>query len=287
MTMVVAGLGVAGAWLLARAARRCEPRDRTLRLVPSDPRRLPDMLRDPLARALEGAGVELTPESACGLWLATVGAVALLSTAFAPALAVLTTVLALVGGPMLLHLARGRVERRYVAALPGALEHVATELRGGGTVADGVRALASGTGPLAADFRVVEARAALGLPLADALAAWPDGRSLAEVRAAAGGLALAADVGGPSADALDGLARSVRDRLGALAEARALATQGRLSAVVVGAAPIAYLVLSSLVDPGALAALVGTTTGRVCLALGLLLEALGVVWIRRIVRTVA
>jgi tight adherence protein B len=119
--------------------------------------------------------------------------------------------------------------------------------------------------------------------MSDALATWPAEADLPEVRAAAGACAVAVSVGGQSAGALDGLARSLRDRLGAVADARALSAQARLSAVVVGAAPLAYLAFTALVDPASVGVLVGTPVGRVCLGLGLGLEALGALWMRRIV----
>ena len=136
-----------------------------------------------------------------------------------------------------------------MAALPGALEQVAAELRGGGTVAAGASTLARSDGPLAPDLRRVRARTDLGVGLADALAAWPAERPVAGVRAAAGALAVASSMGGRAADAIDGLAQSLRDRLGAAAEAGALSAQARLSAIVVGAAPVAYLAFSTALDP--------------------------------------
>ena len=149
---------------------------------------------------------------------------------------------------------RTRAHRRYAAALPLALEQIAAHLRGGGTVGHGVAALAGGDGPLAGDLRRVQARADLGVGLADALAAWPVERGVGDVRAVAGALAVAETLGGRSAHALDGLAASLRDRIGAAAEARSLSAQARLSAVVVGASPLAYLVFSALVDPGSVGA---------------------------------
>ena len=92
-------------------------------------------------------------------------------------------------------------------------------------------------------------------------------------------------MGGRSADALDGLATSLRDRLGVAAEARALSSQARMSAIVVGGAPVAYIVWSAVVDPHALQVLTGTLFGRVCLGLGLGLEVLGGWWMRSIVRS--
>jgi tight adherence protein B len=147
-----------------------------------------------------------------------------------------------------------------------------------------VSTLARSGGPLSADLGRVRARADLGVGLADALAAWPAERDVDGVRAAAGALSVASSMGGRAADAIDGLAQSLRDRLGAAAEAGALSAQARLSALVVGAAPVGYLAFSSAVDPASTATLVTTTPGRVCLVLGLGCEALGAWWMHRIVR---
>ena len=90
-------------------------------------------------------------------------------------------------------------------------------------------------------------------------------------------------MGGRAADALDRLASSLRDRLDAVAEAHALSTQARLSAVVVGAAPLGYLAFAAMADARSVTALVSTSVGRGCLVVGITLEALAAVWMRRIV----
>src|SRR5262249_49510438 len=93
-----------------------------------------------------------------------------------------------------------------------------------------------------------------------------------------------AELGGQSASAFDALASSLRQRLGVLAEARALSSQARMSAIVIGAAPIAYLVCSAAIDPRSAGLLFGTALGRICLVAGLALEVVGGLWMRRIVR---
>ena len=224
----------------------------------------------------------LDAEPAVELWAGAVAAAGLVAAALSPGLVLPALLVTIAAAPASLWVLRTRAQRRYAAALPLALEQIAAHLRGGGTVGHGVAALAGGDGPLAGDVRRVQARADLGVGLADALAAWPVERDLRDVRAVAGALAVAETLGGRSAHALDGLAASLRDRIGAAAEARSLSAQARLSAVVVGASPLAYLVFSALVDPGSVGVLVGTGTGRVCLVVGLLLEVVAGLWMRRI-----
>jgi tight adherence protein B len=286
LTVLFAVGGAVFTAALARSAGRVPARERARGLGARSLRRLPARPRAWLVRHLEDAGVAMEPEAVCELALAVAGAAGILAYAIAPALAVPAALATLLAGPIALRMARGRTARRYAVALPAGLEQVAAELRGGGTVAGAVGTIARAGGPLAADLRRVEARTELGVGLVDALGAWPEERAVDGVRAAAGALAVAAALGGRAADALDGLARSLRDRLGAAAEAGALSAQARLSAVVVGAAPIAYLAFSTAVDPTSTASLVTTTPGRVCLALGMGCEVLGALWMRRIVRTV-
>jgi Flp pilus assembly protein TadB len=103
------------------------------------------------------------------------------------------------------------------------------------------------------------------------------------VRVVAGAFGVAHSVGGPSAGALEGLAGALRDRRAVLQEARAQAAQARMSAVVVGAAPMASLGLSVSFDHRLVAALTHGP-GRACLLTGLALQVLAALWMRRILR---
>jgi tight adherence protein B len=285
LTLIVAIGGPLVCAGLVSAGHRASAVDRVRALGPRSHWRVPARGRDHLARALVDADLTLTPEQAIEYWAIGVLAVGVLAAAFAPALALPSALGAIVAGPVGLRMARGRRERRFAARLPAALEQVAAELRGGGTVAAAVERLADGSGAVARDFRTVRARTHLGLPLEDALASWPADHDAPGVRAAAGALSVAATMGGKAAEAIDGLATSLRHRLDAIAEARALSAQARLSAVVVGAAPLGYLAFSAMVDPAAVTALFDSGVGRICLVVGLGLEALAGLWIRRILRS--
>jgi tight adherence protein B len=285
LTLVLVVVGPLACAGLVAAGRRAVVADRARSLGPRSRWRVPERMRGPLATALRNADVPWTAEEACEYWGIGMAAVALLAAALSPVLAVPAVLTVLAAGPVALVLARDRRERAFTAGLPAALEQVAAELRGGGTVPVAVERLAVGTGALADDLRRVQVRTQLGLPFAEALAGWPADHDAPGVRAAAGALAVAATMGGRAADAIDGLAASLRHRLDAVAEAHSLSAQARLSAVVVGAAPLGYLAFSALVDQSAVTALIDTGVGRVCLLVGLGLEALAALWIRRIVRS--
>ena len=244
-------------------------------------------MRTHVARALLAAGVATSPEDAVTIAATVVVVAALLAGAMNPILAPIVAVATVVAIFVALVLARGRAQRAYVAALPGFVELVAAQLRSGHTVASALRDLSDRPGTVAPDLARMQQRIALGAPFDDALARWADERALEPVHAVAGAFVVANETGGAAAAALDGLARSMRDLLGAQAEGAALSAQARLSAVVVGAAPVAYLAFATAADPSSATMLVTTSTGRICLALGAGLDAAGAWWMRRIVVSTA
>ena len=284
--IVVSVIGGLAVWSLTRVARRAAVRDRLRNRRSSQWVRVPAAVRARVASALAAAAVAADVDTACSLWATGIGVGALLGFAFGGvSVALGGAVVAAVVPPTLLWSLRHREARRIAIAVPEMLERVASELRAGGTISTAFSAIARGDSALASDAARVDTRARLGASLADALREWSRERPVSGVDAAAGALAMCTTVGGRSADALDGLATSLRDRLAVVAEADALSAQARLSALVVGGGPIAYLAWSALVDARAVHALVATAVGRVCLVVGLFLELLGGLWMRRIVRS--
>lgn len=267
---------------LARLAGRADQRARARRLR-RGARRLPPPVRAVVGRELQRADLEVAPETALAWWGIGVVATGWCALVIAPGIVVPACLGALVAGPVGLRLRAGHADRRARADLPAVLDHVVAQLRAGGTVREAVEHLAERPGPLAPDFQRLRARLTLGATLEDALVAWGDERPLGGVRAAAGALALVAGVGGSAAVPLEGLAASLRADEAAAGEARALSAQARMSAIVVGLAPLAYLVFTTATDPGATRVLVGTTAGRLCLGVGLALEIAAALWMRAIV----
>jgi tight adherence protein B len=282
IALVIAGVLTSVA--LMTAARRAPSLDRVRRLRPRSFLLLPAGARDWLAAGLARADVDLTPDDAVRLWLLAVVVGAGMATVLSPLAAVPVGLGVLAGGPIALWWARGRGDGRVVEALPGALDRVSAGLRAGSTVGESLSDLAGGTGALAPDLRRLDARSHLGVGLGDALAQWSEERPLPGVQAVSGALALAVSVGGACAVALEGLGESLRAREATMREAHALSAQARMSAFVVGGAPVAYLVFVSLTDPGSLDALLATNAGRACLVIGLGLEALAALWMRALLR---
>lgn len=181
----------------------------------------------------------------------------------------------------------GRRIRREQRAVAEALDAIAVELRGGAAVSSATIAVAKhGAADVAELLAEPVVAVEAGVPFVTALAEW-GGAEGSEARAVVGGgLAVAAASGGRAAGALEHLAAGVRERVALEDEIRALSTQARVSAWVVGAAPVAYLAFSATVDPSTVGRLLANPIARLAVAAGLLLDGLAVVWMRAIVRRV-
>ena len=238
-----------------------------------------------LDASLRNADVAISARDAVRLMMIACSATGLLLGGLDARLGALAAVAVAASGPMVLFAMRGRGERRALEQLPVLLRSVASELRSGGTVATAFDVVDVNVAPLLAeDCARLRARISLGITLGEALEQWATERPFDAVRSTSGALTLAASVGGPSVDALEGLARSLAARTAALAETRAQSAQARASTLVMVLAPIGYLFISATIDQRSQDVLFGTGFGRACLMVGLLLDGLAALWIRYLVR---
>jgi len=178
--------------------------------------------------------------------------------------------------------ATGLVDRE----LPGVLATVAAGVRSGASLAFAVREGATrARGPVAEDLARVVDELATGQGFVEVIDRWVQTRPTPGVRMTGAALALAAETGGAGARTIDGVASTLRDRLAVDRELAALSSQARASAVVVGLAPIGFVVLTALSDPGVWDFFVRSPAGLACLGLGCALDAVGAGWMTAAARS--
>ncbi len=274
----------AAAWALARQARTATVRDRLRAHDVRTTSWLPAAVRAPLLRSLERAGVQTEPVIAVQVWAIAVGAAIAISLPFGATFVIVVALVALVGPPAALFSARHRGRRRFDLALPDALRSLAADVRAGATLRGAIGRVSTSPSAVAPDFARIAARLRLGASVTDALHPWVVERSNASVRVVVGALGCVDAVGGAPGPALEGLAASLSDRVAVAAEARAQSAQARISAIVVGLAPLGYLVFSAAIDAAAVRALIERPLSRVCFLIAIGLDLLAVEWMRRIVR---
>jgi tight adherence protein B len=239
-----------------------------------------------LARRLADAGCELRADDVWSTWVgALFVAVVVAGLTGGFAVAVLAGAVVVIGPLAVLRMSRGRGPARVESSLPECLESLARALRSGASLRQAVGEAATTTpGALGEELDRVSDEAAHGMPLVAALEGLAVRRPLAGVQLAVAALCLGSETGGAQAQAVDGVAATIRERLAVAAEARALASQARMSALVIGLAPIGFAVFAASTDPRTTQFLLHTSAGLVLLVAGLALDGLGWAWMQRLCR---
>jgi tight adherence protein B len=235
--------------------------------------------------ALEVADIPITPGQ---LALATVMGVVLVGwlaaavTGFGP-LAVL--------GLGVLFVPRSVVRRRvegkqqlFAQQLPDNLQVLASAMRAGHSFIGALSVVVEDSPePSQSEFRRVIADEQLGVPLEEALTrvvTRMDNKDLAQVALVA---TLQRDTGGNTAEVLDRVTETVRERFALRRLVKTLTAQGRMSRWIVTALPLVLAAAITVINPAYLQPLYGTIVGRVLILIACLLVALGSFLIKRIV----
>lgn len=219
------------------------------------------------------------------------GAVGLVGAAFGSlqagaAGALVGTVVFVVGALVALRANRHRRDRVIESQLPGFLEAIGRGLRTGlqlGPAA--VEAVSSTPPPLLHEVEPLADELRRGLRSADVFDRWSRRHPHSGAGLAAAAMAFAATAGGARARAIDGVAATLRDRAALELEVRSLTSQARVSAMMIAALPAGFMLLSAGVGDHGASFLFTTRLGLAILASGLGLDAIGALWMRRIVNS--
>lgn len=181
---------------------------------------------------------------------------------------------------------RARIRRRasmFERQLSVALPMLSSSLRAGAALNTALRHLAeNGEAPLSQELGLLLREQRLGIPWDEALARLEQRVPSEATALTAAALRIATRSGGNLAEALDRIADTLRARSQLQARLRALTSQGRMQAWIVGALPVLLLAVLYLLEPAIMNLLWRTPAGWGVLALLAALETAGVVLIRRI-----
>lgn len=179
-------------------------------------------------------------------------------------------------------------DRRLVQALPDFLESLARSLRSGASLPTATIEAIQGPPmlpwPLTEELGKIKAELSAGVPFRQSISAWQHQRPLRPITLTAAALLLGASVGGERARSVDSVAQTLREQNAIQQELVASSTQARMSALVITVLPVAFLFLTTAAGTGNGNLLWGSAFGLLCLAVGMALNAVGGLWMRRILQ---
>jgi tight adherence protein B len=194
--------------------------------------------------------------------------------------------LGLAGLPAMLALRRRRRRlARMEQQLPDALDLLCRALRAGHALPSALRMAADeGAAPLAAEFRLLVDEVGYGAALPDALRRMALRNPGGDIGCFVVAVLIQRDTGGNLAELLAGIATLVRERQKLRGQVRVATAEARLSAWILGLLPFALAAALHAAHPGFIALLWTDPVGRRLLGVVLALLAIGLMWMRMLVR---
>ena len=296
---VLAALAAVAAIVLPRRAKRRSldaggaGSDLRQRAIDAADRTLRERGNGKLAEELELAGISRSPASVA-LMIAGLAVVAFAAGAVIAvirggvlvwALPIALAVLVIIVGRIVI---RGRIARRrahFAEQLDDSLQLISSGLRAGHSLVRAVDAVSQeAESPTAEEFARVVNEHRLGRDLGEALQNCAERMQSDDLAWAAQAVAVHREVGGNLSEVLDHVGETIRERNQIRRQVATLSAEGKVSANVLIALPIAIAAVLCVVSPSYIGVFVSTPLGIGLVGVSLVLFVLGVLWLRAVVK---
>lgn len=179
---------------------------------------------------------------------------------------------------------RKRRLQKFEEQLPDALMMIAGGLRAGTGLSSAIQQLVqSAQQPLAQEFSLMLREQRLGVTVGDSLNNLGRRMPTQTTTLVVSAMRIANETGGSLAETLERTSNTIRSRLQMEGKIRALTSQGKLQAWVVGLLPILLMFVLNKMEPEAMSLMWNTRIGWAVLAIIAFLEIMGVYVIRKII----
>ncbi len=194
--------------------------------------------------------------------------------------------LACLFGPTLIHRhLRVKRKNRLIQQLPDCLDALVGALRSGLSLPQALSLLAEQLpAPSNQEFGLIVRKLRLGMSIDEALLEFEQRVASLEHMMFTTCMRISREVGGNLTEALERLADTIRKKITMEGKIAALTSQGKLQGIVVGCLPLLMMWALSSIEPEAMQPLFHTWLGYGVLGVIAMLECLGFVLIRKIVR---
>lgn len=191
-----------------------------------------------------------------------------------------------VSGPCLSVLrARAARLKKIEAQLPEAADFLARALRAGHSFSNVLQMVGDELNePISGEFKMAHEEINYGMPMNEALQNLAARIPLTDLRYLVIAVLVQRESGGNLAEVLVSIARIIRARLKLLGQVRVLSAEGRMSAWVLGLMPVVMIGVMALVNPQYIRLLWTDPSGIKLLWYAAGMVALGVVWMRNVIR---
>jgi tight adherence protein B len=235
--------------------------------------------------ALERAGIAASlPDFVLTVGLIAVGLAVVTGLLAGPLLGLLAAAAVPLGAKMLLKVKAGRRQAAFADQLDDSLQLMASSLRAGHSLLRAVDSVSQeAASPTAEEFARIVNETRVGRDLNDSLDEVAQRMASDDFTWVAQAIGIHREVGGNLAEVLDAVCRTIRERNAIRRQVKALAAEGKLSAIVLMALPFGIVAFISITNPGYLAAFTTSPIGFAMLGVAAVMMLIGGLWLKKTV----
>jgi len=184
----------------------------------------------------------------------------------------------------LLHQEKNR-RLRFENQLPEALDFMTRALRAGHGLSVAIGMVGDELpNPVGSEFKTVFENIKLGMSFGDAMAQMAERINSSDLNFLVIALMIQRKTGGNLTELLSTLSQTVRERIKLKGKIRVLASEGKLSGIMIGSLPFALGSILSVLNPIYMSTLWTTKSGQTLMLVNLVMICLGALWMWKIVQ---
>jgi tight adherence protein B len=166
-----------------------------------------------------------------------------------------------------LNFLKKRREKKFLSALPDAVDIIVRGIKAGLPLFDSIKMVAADTPePLRSEFQAIIETQTIGMPLGDACARLYDRMPLPESNFFGIVVSIQTKTGGNLSEALGNLSKVLRDRRKMAGKIQAMSMEAKASAAIIGSLPPMVMLMVYIMTPEYISILWTHPTGRIMLA---------------------
>jgi tight adherence protein B len=174
---------------------------------------------------------------------------------------------------------------KFEEQFPDAIDLIARALRAGHAFPPGLAMVAEELGdPVGPEFKLLYNSQNFGMPLNDAMRSFAARVPIIDARFFVTAVLMQREAGGNLSGVLDNLSSVIRERFKVKRQVSVISAHGRMTAIILSLLPVAIGLIQGLIARQNMALLFGDPLGRGMLAGAAVLQLLGMLWIRKIIR---
>ena len=198
----------------------------------------------------------------------------------------LVLVLSFASIPILnIYIKRNNRTKAFIREFPDAIDMIISALKAGHAFTQAMQLVGTeAPDPVGIEFKKTFEEHNLGRDIRESLINLTERVDCMDLKLFVTAILLQRETGGNLTEILENISHTIRERFKLIGQMKIYTAQGRMSGLIIGCLPIVFVLIMSILNPDYLKPLFQDTIGHYMIALAVILQIIGFIWIRKVVK---